>query len=307
MILPIPMAAAVALSVKLMEYCKRLCKKKPSSSSSPTNKGTTNINHRHFTTSFLIIFAIVTFFTPTASQQADQWGSLSAGISSNQVSGSLTPAAGFKCRVCEDVARTWRNTFQCVGMSSNNDMSPRITQDGPGCMPTSNCNQFKGSLKATCEDLQKSFRDSAEQAGRIATLIEEKKGSYEICEDLGKCQPQTNQIGSKCFIALNTNACNDDIECKLAREDCDDTCFACFWQVRVWPVFTSECKRSSGGSKPPPESKKKRLRRLLMLPGLGSPPIDPQPENAKSPAELMNFCWETWDEFEKSPKARFFR
>jgi len=167
-------------------------------------------------------------------------------------------------------------------------------------------NQFKGCLKATCEDLRKSFRDSAEQSGLIRTLIEEKKSTYEICQNVGKCPAQTDASGAKCAAALNKYECNDDIECKQARDDCDDTCFTCFWQVRVWPAFAGECKRSSGGSKPAPEPKTKRLRRLLMKPGLGSPPIDPQPENAKSPAELMNTCWDTWDLFEKSPKARYF-
>ena len=42
-----------------------------------------------------------------------------------------------------------------------------------------------------------------------------------------------------------------------------------------------------------------------MTPGLGSPPIDPQPPNAKSPADLGKMCWDTWDIFEKSAKARF--
>jgi len=86
-----------------------------------------------------VVSVLLSFVTPCICQQADSWGSLSAGISSNEISGhSLTPAAGFNCRVCEDVANTWRNTFQCVGMGE--DMSPRITQDGPGCLPAgSNC------------------------------------------------------------------------------------------------------------------------------------------------------------------------
>jgi len=252
---------------------------------------------------------LILFLTlPTTVSQIDSWGKLSAGISSNEVSqGALTVPAGFQCRVCEDVAATWRHTFQCVGMGEN-DLSPRITEDGPGCLPTSNCNQFKGSLKASCEDLQKSLRSSADQSGRIDAAIHEEISSYNICGELGYCPVQSTKEGADCAGALDKYDCNDDIECKSAREVCDDTCFACFWQVRVWPTFQSECKRAVGGSKPPPNGpapKLRRLRRLLMTPGLGSPPIDPQPPNAKSPADLGKMCWDTWDIFEKSAKARF--
>ena len=180
-------------------------------------------------------------------------------------------------------------------------MSPRITQDGPGCLPTSNCNQFTGSLKATCEDLRKDFRSSKDKQKLISEGIIAKKTSYEICSELGKCPDQTKEEGADCAADFNKYECNDDIECKAAREHCDDKCFACYWQVRVWPTFQSECKRALF-----------RRRRLLMDPGLarldpglGSPPMYPQPANDKSPDDLMQTCWETWDIFEKSAKARF--
>jgi len=260
--------------------------------------------------SILLLFTSIPTFT---SQAIDSWGTLSAGISSNEVSqDSLTPAAGFKCRVCEDVASTWRHTFQCVGMGEN-DMSPRVTEDGPGCLPTSNCNQFTGEIKASCEDLRKSFRTGS--AIEISQAIIEGTGSYEICSDiLGICPKQASPEGADCAREFNKYECNDDIECKSAREACDARCFACYWQVRVWPSFQGECKRALGGGPPPPEPKKNKLRlrrrRLLtraphLLPGLGSPPLDPQPKNARQPAELANLCWNTWDLFEKSSKARF--
>ena len=74
----------------------------------------------------LLLCALSHFITlSTGSTPAiDSWGSLSAGISSNQMTSVVIPPAGFKCRVCEDVARTWRNTFQCVGMGENS-LAPR--------------------------------------------------------------------------------------------------------------------------------------------------------------------------------------
>lgn len=121
---------------------------------------------------------------------------------------------------------------------------------------------------------------------------------------------QEDAAGSKCVVALSTAECADDIECKTALEVCDETCYMCYWQVKTWPVFQGECGKAGGGVRPPPEPPKKlrrRLfrRRLLLYPGLGSPPVTPQPENAASPAELNNVCWDTWDEFEKTPKARY--
>ena len=125
---------------------------------------------------------------------------------------------------------------------------------------------------------------------------------------------QEDAAGSKCVVALSTAECADDIECKTALEVCDETCYMCYWQVKTWPVFQGECGKAGGGVRPPPEPPKKlrrrrrlfrRRRRLLLYPGLGSPPVTPQPENAASPAELNNVCWDTWDEFEKTPKARY--
>ena len=75
----------------------------------------------------LLLLCTLTHFITVSTESTpaiDSWGALSAGISSNQMTTVVIPPAGFKCRVCEDVARTWRNTFQCVGMGENS-LAPR--------------------------------------------------------------------------------------------------------------------------------------------------------------------------------------
>ena len=251
--------------------------------------------------------------------QYEDWGQgISAGISVAGVEkGDPPEAPGWRCRVCEDVAQTWRDTFQCAG-GGDVSVSPAVTERGESCVPTSNCDQFEGSRKSTCEDIKSSLRTSDADMGLITTRVNEKVGSYDICEQMGKCQPQTSPSGAGCFKAMNSLKCADDVGCEAGETDCDDMCFVCYWVVRSWPVWVGECKRSVGGSAPPPESPPKadallrrRRRRLLVQAqgkpptGLGSPPNDPEPENARSTAELGETCFKTWDEFEQSPRARF--
>ena len=268
---------------------------------------------------FIFLF-LLAHVPPRRSQASDpryDWGKITAGIRPPNPASSQLP--GWQCQVCEDVAATWRETFQCAG-TGDNGIAPMVSDHGVSCTPSANCQRFEGVRKAMCLDLKAAFRQSSSTNVLITDGIVDKEDPYQTCVTLGKCDAQSSAVGATCYKGLHSANCVDDINCEKNPRyltGCSDACFVCYWVVRSWPVFKEICAQTAGGSPLPPQQTAntagdgRRRRRLLdaqqqkPFAGLGSAPISPQPKSARSTEDLGKACYETWDAFEKSSQARF--
>lgn len=227
---------------------------------------------------------------------------------------------GFRCRVCEDVAMTWRETYPCVG-SGTPISSPRQMFDLQSCAANSNCMAFRthqpggeesDTREQTCMTLTKDFRENSEtrrtlwelvnhfsydmrdNKGEGANLLERGRMRYDACTGLSQCRSLDDSEGQKCQSALISRECMDDIHCPAARNACTPQCHICYWISTGWPKFQGMCKYAifQGDTKFKPDegfeigdSKEKIKKREddYVQEGAGSPALEEDAPQLRDP------------------------
>jgi hypothetical protein len=225
--------------------------------------------------------------------------------------GTKSFVPGYLCQICEDVAETFRDTNKCRGIDgdekeTNHDgeeASPRAQVDLTPCKPPHHCTLWKDQKKRDkCSSLQRAWR----QDKQILDIVYNRHPPLQSCIQLGMCREEQDTEGEACAYVLNSNECRDDMNCDSSKCPSDD-CMACYWLVKTWPMFGEIC--TPGGNKNPPKggmTSKDFYRSALRAKGSPSLSRDsPSQKILPNPATLSNECYEMWDRFVFSPKARY--
>lgn len=189
------------------------------------------------------------------------------------------PAEG--CRLCQDVAHTFRSQFPCPG-NKDPSMSFYVKRAKPGrgkspnfdviptantCGHVGNCNIFQeGPRRTACLVLRKTFqltsrREEIAEWFKSQSEYTQMRPDYNIGNvqfDPASAQGNTRKApgwfahefcrdnnfcddASACTTALQNGQCRDDPHCPAAWKECGIPCAACYWVVKTFPNFVKAC------------------------------------------------------------------
>lgn len=155
-----------------------------------------------------------------------------------------------RCRVCEDVAQTWHDSYRCAGESlelwSGSPDAPAQACD----QPRFSCEQLAGDLAYSCRQMESEFIDD-DAAARILWKSQMEFGqSYQTCVKLGRCEadpaPEEGAM-HPCHEAFSSEEGKNNILFPGFTQSCTEECYLCGWLVREWPLFQEICTPDGTG------------------------------------------------------------
>ena len=221
---------------------------------------------------------------------------------------------GYKCRVCEDVVETFRDTNKCRGIDGIVDKTddgevgtPLASTDLRPCRTPGNCAQFKDPKQAVkCKSLTDSWRQDPGTIESIYLSVFNGNDALQTCQKLGQCRPPDQPDGAACESTLMSDACRDDIFCDTSKCKSDD-CIVCYRLVKTWPIFGDVCTPGKNSLKSP-KSKMTYEEYYGKYPRAGkSPELESDRDQRATPegTALSIECYKLWDKIINWPRARY--
>jgi len=231
----------------------------------------------------------------------------------NQLASNFVP--GYKCRVCEDVVETFRDTNKCRGLEGltkdddGQEGSPRASNDLTPCKPPQNCDQFENAAQAEkCKSVRDSWRQDPVTLKEIYNSVYNQDNPHKTCMGLGMCRPTNEPDGAACEGVLMSNECRDDIFCDNSKCKSDD-CVVCYWLVKTWPIFGDICTPGKPGEqqKSPPSVLSYNDYYGKVQRAEKSPALETDRDKRASPegTTLHAECYTLWDKIIGWPRARY--
>jgi hypothetical protein len=148
------------------------------------------------------------------------------------------------CRICEDVAQTYHDVYQCAG----ND----VDAWGPGndplfsaCeQPKFACEKLTGDLAQACQAMETELYEDDDKARTLWMAQMEFGSSYGTCVKLGRCEvdpaPEEHEY-TPCHQVFKSEEGKNDFLHAGFTSNCTEECYLCNWLVREWPLFQEIC------------------------------------------------------------------
>lgn len=148
------------------------------------------------------------------------------------------------CRICEDVAQTYHDSYRCAGED--------VDLWGPGDAPSIPacdqakfaCDKLTGDLSEACATMEHSFVEDTDLARSLWTAQMEFGRPYDTCVKMGKCERDPNPFEgdlTPCHAVFNSVDGQHDPLLPAFTSSCSEECYLCTWLVREWPLFQEIC------------------------------------------------------------------
>ena len=222
---------------------------------------------------------------------------------------------GYKCRICEDVAETFRNTNKCRGIDGisksddGEEGTPRASEDLVPCKAPGNCGLHRDEKKKEkCKSLQTAWRKDEGTLKEIYSSVYNQDNPHKTCMKLGMCRPANEPDGAACQGVLMSSECKDDIFCDSSKCKSDD-CIVCYWLIKTWPVFGDICAPGKAGKmSKAPNSAVSFYDYYGKYPRSAKSNMLEDDRDKRTPPEnsaLAEMCYTLWDKVLVWPRARY--
>lgn len=144
------------------------------------------------------------------------------------------------CRICEDVANTYHDSYRCAG--ENVDLWGLGTDPSiPACDESNfHCDMLVGDVAQACKTMEQDMLDDPRLA-RILWVSQMEFGkAYETCVRMEKCPQDPDEqegIFTRCRQVFDSPEGHHDILLPGFTTNCTEECYLCTWLVREWPLF----------------------------------------------------------------------